>query len=74
MRRLLEKGPPIYVSDQHGMALDDDEEYIVSLWYASDGKERSAKLKDAVEGKERDELWDSLKEFIIEEGREEEDQ
>ncbi len=56
------------------MALDDDEEYIVSLWFASDGKERSAKLKDAVEGEERDDLWKGLKEFIIEDGKEEGDE
>ena len=56
------------------MALNDNEEYVVNLWFSSDGKERSAKLKDAVEGKERDDLWDSLKEFIVEEGKEEGDE
>lgn len=74
LRRLLEKGPPIYISDKHGLALEDEEEYVVNLWFASDGKERSAKLKDAVEGNERDELWKSLNEFLIEEGKEEGDE
>eukprot|EP00551_Chaetoceros_affinis_P003130 CAMPEP_0203642234 /NCGR_PEP_ID=MMETSP0088-20131115/7597_1 /ASSEMBLY_ACC=CAM_ASM_001087 /TAXON_ID=426623 /ORGANISM="Chaetoceros affinis, Strain CCMP159" /LENGTH=129 /DNA_ID=CAMNT_0050497981 /DNA_START=85 /DNA_END=474 /DNA_ORIENTATION=- len=74
LRRLLEKGPPIYIYDKHGLALDDDDEYVIKLWYASDGEERSAKLKNAVEGKEREDLWKSLNEFLIEEGKEEGDE
>jgi len=70
---LLEKGPPIYISDKHGFPLDDDEEYVINLWYASDGQERSAKLKGAKEEDERTELWDELNKFIIEEGKEEGD-
>lgn len=38
-----------------------------------DRKERSAKLRGAVEGEERDALWTELNEFIIEEGKEEGD-
>jgi hypothetical protein len=38
-----------------------------------DRKERSAKLRGAVEGEERDALWKELNEFIIEEGKEEGD-
>ena len=71
LRRLLEKGPPIYISDGHGLALDDDEEYVVKLWFASDNTERSAKLKNALDGKEREDLWEELNEFIIKEGKEE---
>ena len=74
LRRLLEKGPPIYISDQHGFALDDDEEYVIKLWFASDGKERSAKLKNALEGEARQELWESLNKFLIVEGKEEGDE
>jgi hypothetical protein len=66
LRRLLEKGPPIYISDEHGFVLDDGEEYVMKLWFASDGKERSAKLKNSLEGKEREDLWDSLKVFLLE--------
>jgi len=73
LRRLLTKGPPIYISDQHGLPLDDDEEYVVNLWYAGDDQEISAKLKGAKEGGERRELWDELNKFIIEEGKEEGD-
>lgn len=47
--------------------------HIIKLWYASDGEERSAKLDGAVEGEERQKLWDELKKFIIVEGKEEGD-
>ena len=74
LRRLLAKGPPIYISDEHGLTLDDADEYVTKLWFASDGKERSAKLKNSVEGKEREELWESLNKFLIVEGKEEGDE
>jgi len=71
LRRLLAAGPPIYLSDKHGLPLEDEgEEYVIKLWYACDGEERSAKLKGAVEGVEREELLQSLKKFIIVEGKE----
>ena len=76
LRRLLKAGPPIYISDKHGFPLDDDsedEQYVCKLWYAMDGKEHSSKLIGAVEGEERMKLWESLKEFLIEEGKEEGD-
>ena len=70
LRRLLKNGPPIYIYDKHGLALEDDEEYVVKLWFSSDNKERSGKLKGAVEGVQRDVLWKELKQFIIVEGSE----
>jgi hypothetical protein len=73
LRRLLEKGPPIYIYDKHGLPLEDDE-YVVKLWFSSDRKERSGKLKGAVEGEERDALWEELNQFIIVEGKEEIDE
>ena len=75
LRRLLKRGPPIYVSDKHAFPLaKEDDTHVCKLWFALDGKERSAKLKGAVEGEERDVLWLELKEFIIEEGKEEGDE
>lgn len=47
---------------------------MTKLWFALDGKERSAKLKGAPEGEEREALWKELNEFIIEEGKEEGDE
>mmetsp|Transcript_27705 Transcript_27705/g.56551 ORF Transcript_27705/g.56551 Transcript_27705/m.56551 type:complete len:161 (-) Transcript_27705:145-627(-) len=74
LRRLLKTGPPIYVSDKHAFPLaEESDTHVCKLWYALDGQERSAKLKGAVEGEERDKLWEELKEFIIEEGKEEGD-
>ena len=75
LRRLLKRGPPIYVSDKHAFPLaEENDTHVCKLWFALDGKERSAKLKGAVEGEERDVLWLELKEFIIEEGKEEGDE
>jgi len=74
LRRLLASGPPIYISDKHGLALDESEEYVIKLWYACDGNERSAKLKGALEGEERMKLWEELKSFIIVEGKEDIDE
>ena len=71
LRRLLSKGPPIYVSEPNGMPLPDGEEHICKLWFHDEPtEEKSAKLKNAVEGEERQRLWDELKQFIITEGKE----
>lgn len=74
LRRLLSTGPPVYLSDQHALPLaTDTDTHVCRLWFASDGLERSAKLSGAVEGPERDKLWAELKQFLIEEGKEEGD-
>ena len=74
LRRLLSAGPPVYVSDKHGLPLaQDSDTHISHLWLCSSKTTVSAKLDGAVQGKERTELWDSLKEFLIEEGKEEGD-
>ena len=74
LRRLLSTGPPVYVSDPNGLPLPDGEEYICKLWFHDEPtEEKSAKLKNAVEGEERQKLWDELKKFIITEGKEEGD-
>lgn len=73
LRRLLAQGPPVYIEDKHAMPLDDGDTHVIKLWYASDDTERSAKLKGAVEGEAREKLWTELKQFLIEEGKEEGD-
>ena len=75
LRRLLASGPPIYVSDKVALPLAEEETdtHVCKLWFAVDGQERTAKLKGAVEGEEREKLWNELKEFIIVEGKEEGD-
>lgn len=66
LRRLLASGPPIYLSDEHGFPLTEGDTHIVNLWFASDKKERSAKLEGAKEGEEREELWNTLKDCYSE--------
>jgi hypothetical protein len=93
LKRLLAAGPPVHVSDPHGLPLnnddndatnnaqggtgttedDDDDTHIEQLWFASDNRERSAKLEGAVEGEEREKLWQDLQQFIVVEGKEEGD-
>ena len=73
LRRLLSKGPPVYLHDEHALPLEEGDTHVSLLWFASDGQERSAKLHGAVEGEERDKLWAELNEFLIEEGKEEGD-
>jgi hypothetical protein len=70
LRRLLATGPPIWIEDKHAMPLEEGDTHIVQLWYASDNKERPAKLDGSLEGNERQALWDELKKFIIVEGNE----
>ena len=68
LRRLLAKGPPVYVSDPHGLPVDQPDDCIVQLWFASDNSVRSGVLDGAVMGKERDDLWQELRKFIVESG------
>lgn len=74
LRRLLDAGPPIYISDKHAMPIPEGDTHIVKLWYASDSQERTSILDGAVEGEEKQKLWDELKQFIIVEGKEPEDE
>jgi len=73
LKRLLANGPPVYVHDEHALAVAEGDTHIIKLWFAADDKEVSAKLVGAVEGRERDELWNELRQFVIVEGKEEGD-
>ena len=73
LRRLLTAGPPVYISDKHALPLEDGDSHVVNLWYSSDNQERSAKLDGALEGEERQKLWEELNQFIIVEGEEQGD-
>lgn len=74
LRRLLEKGPPIYISDEHGLPLEEGEDYVTRLWFSSDNSIRSAKLKGSKEGEERQLLWDELNQFIVVDGDNDDDE
>jgi hypothetical protein len=56
-------GPPIFVSDKHGLPLEEGEEHADFLYYGTDKQERSARLTGAVEGEEHRKLWDFYREF-----------
>jgi hypothetical protein len=73
LRRLLAAGPPVYVSDANGFPLPEGDTHVLRLWYASDNQERLAKLAGAVDGEEREALWNELRAFLIVEGKEEGD-
>ena len=61
MKRLMTKGPPIYFEESNVAPLPDGETRIVKLWYMADDTERSAMLDEALDGDERQKLWDHLK-------------
>jgi hypothetical protein len=74
LRRLLATGPPVYLTDKHALALAaEGDTHVSRLWFASDNMERSAKLVGAPEGEAREQLWTELREFLIEDGKEEGD-
>mmetsp|Transcript_42657 Transcript_42657/g.114187 ORF Transcript_42657/g.114187 Transcript_42657/m.114187 type:complete len:137 (+) Transcript_42657:37-447(+) len=64
VRRLVNKGPPVYINDAHGLPLEEGETHVSKLWFCDDGTEVSAVLKNALQGEERQNLWDSQKEVI----------
>ena len=73
LKRLLTKGPPIYVSDKVGFEHAKNEEdaqdgtgegkFVSHLWFMSDNEERVGKLANALEGDDRMKKWGELKTF-----------
>lgn len=64
VKRLITKGPPLYLSDDIAMPVPEGDTHVELLWFADDDKEVSAKLTGALEGKEREALWSSQKETL----------
>ena len=64
LKRRIGKGPPIWVEDKHAMPVPEEDTHICRVWFSGDGKEYSAKLRGALEGAERDALWEELKNFL----------
>jgi hypothetical protein len=81
VRRLVNKGPPMYINDAHGLPLPEGDLHVDLLWFSDDDTEVSAFLKvimsrksspcqqfsdkknqGALQGEEREELWNSQKE------------
>ncbi|KAE9034673.1 hypothetical protein PR001_g9636 [Phytophthora rubi] len=73
LRRLVAKGPPIWLEDKHALPLPEGDTHIVQVWLAKDGQERSAKLDGALEGEARESLWEELRQLMnaMEEDKEE---
>jgi hypothetical protein len=61
LRRVLNKPPPLYVTDK-GFASDESPEGVVGqFWFMQGDLVKSSKLKDALEGDERDLFWQEKK-------------
>ena len=54
----------IWIEDKHALPVPEDETHICRVWYADTGHEYTAKLKGALEGDERQALWDELAAFL----------
>eukprot|EP01035_Chromulina_nebulosa_P019634 gene19634-25545_t len=63
MRRLLEKGPPIYISDSKALPCPENSD-VKSLWFKVDGSIKSSKLEGALEGQERLDFWNEKMNFF----------
>jgi hypothetical protein len=63
LRRYMVKGPPLYLEDPLGLPCAEGES-AYELWYCSDNSVRSGKVKGALEGDERQKLWDEHKSFV----------
>ncbi|KUF94540.1 RAC-beta serine/threonine-protein kinase A [Phytophthora nicotianae] len=73
LRRLVAKGPPIWLEDKHALPVPEGDTHITKVWFAKDDEERSAKLDGAVEGEAREALWKELRQLMdaMEEDKEE---
>mmetsp|Transcript_5333 Transcript_5333/g.8243 ORF Transcript_5333/g.8243 Transcript_5333/m.8243 type:complete len:121 (+) Transcript_5333:317-679(+) len=76
LRRLLSTGPPVYVSDRNGMPLDEDDSHVEKIWFASSNEYCSGRLDGApmADSAERNELWSSLSQFLVQEGSDDEEE
>lgn len=65
-RRLLQRGPPINLSDKTALPCPGgDHAEVQSLWFMSDNDEHSAKLEGSLEGEEKQKFWDEMQSFWI---------
>jgi len=74
LERLLKLGPPINLRDPETFPIPEKEKNNINnneihmLWYESDKKEHSAKLKDSLTGGAREVWWEQHKIFVQKEG------
>mmetsp|Transcript_23304 Transcript_23304/g.71996 ORF Transcript_23304/g.71996 Transcript_23304/m.71996 type:complete len:163 (+) Transcript_23304:112-600(+) len=61
LKRLLDAGPPVWLTDKHALPLQEGETHVSHLWYMNGDREISAMLEGACDGEDRKKLWDELK-------------
>ena len=61
LKRLLDMGPPIWVSDEHIFKNVNCEQNEHVIQFKCNGEVTPAKLDGSVDGIEREQLWESLK-------------
>lgn len=73
LRRLVAKGPPVWLEDKHALPVPEGDSHICQVWFAQDDVEKSAKLEGALEGDARQTLWEELRQLLeaMEEDKEE---
>ena len=64
LTRLLTAGPPIWIYDKNALPLAEGESHVANIWFCKGNRTVPAKLKGALEGEERKELWNTLKTFL----------
>ncbi|DBA04200.1 TPA: hypothetical protein N0F65_004308 [Lagenidium giganteum] len=64
LRRLVEKGPPVWLEDKHALPVPEGDTRINKVWFARDNVEKSAKVADAIEGDARLALWGELRQLL----------
>jgi hypothetical protein len=73
VRRLVQKGPPLYVSEPKILPLPEGDEYIDEFWFMNGDQTISAKLEGALEGEAREKLHatqlETLKMMELAEGK-----
>ena len=64
VRRLVTKGPPLYLHDPTALPVPDDYAHVDMLWFCATDKEVAAKLEGALEGEAREALWAEQREIL----------
>eukprot|EP00924_Labyrinthula_sp_SR-Ha-C_P002693 maker-scaffold_13-snap-gene-4.3-mRNA-1 protein AED:0.02 eAED:0.02 QI:62/1/1/1/1/1/2/155/161 len=63
VRRLISKGPPIWLEDKNALPIPEEDTHIDQVWFSGEngGKLLSAQLKEAPINEDREQLWESQK-------------
>jgi len=64
VRRVIAKGPPMYLEDREALPLPDGDTHISTVWFAKEDEEVEARLVGSLEGDAREALWSSQKETL----------